>query len=854
MKKTYLILALVCLLATSALADAPLKREHRAVWMSAYVNDWPSGAITTSNEAVMRSSCNKMLDTLRANNMNAVYYHVRAMCDAMYDSQYEPWSSYVSGTRGVAPAFDPLQHIVEQAHARGIELYAWVNPYRYAPKNNMWGQSDRDYVHTHPDWLLTTDYETVLNPGIPEVRQRVVDVCRDILEKYDVDGIVFDDYFYPQGGTPMEQDADLYNAYVQEGGKLSQADWRRENVNQMVKDVNDMIKSSSKPWVRFGIGPAGVACGSAEVAAKYGVDPCPGNDWQYGQIYSDPMAWLTRGTIDFMSPQVYRSLSQSFEPITRWWGRMGDRFNRHVYISQTVNTSASTGWELPDYLEQVRIIRDAMTSGNPGMVFFKYSTWRQLNGRIDGHVKGLRNYLRDSVYNTVALSPSVAWVRPDRTFTTVTHLTMADDTLSWDPIDNVRYVVYAYPDELDDAQFTGQPEYILGVSYGTRFGIPVNRREGYRYAVSILDRYENEYAPLALGATAAQAQAPILLEPADGATISQLGRLRWSGNASNYTVMVFADEQMTQMVANIAVDSLSVPLTRVPGIDTGTYYWQVVARGLNQWDNASNLQSFTVEPLRITSPQDNAVDTPLNPVITWNSGDDGDTPYVVEVSNIASFSRIVFTDTVRASSCPIPQYCLSGARDYYVRLTALSAGTALVAPVVHFRTVEVIPPVPTIVEPATDGAVMYPLSVIKVAPQEGIVSLRIEVSAAQNFPARSSYKGTISDWSFCSPPMNDLSIEPENGNTYYLRARFAYYTVATGTSTQYTDYTPILSFVYRESLKGDVNGDGEVGIPDVTALVALLLDQSSNERSDVNGDGETGVADLTALVHLLLGD
>ena len=161
MKKIILILCLAAI-ATAAWADAPVKREHRAVWMSAYVNDWPSGAITTSNEAVMRTSCNKMLDTLRANNMNVVYYHVRAMADAMYDSKYEPWSSYVSGTRGVAPAFDPLDHIVTQAHKRGLEIYAWVNPYRYAPKNNMWGQSELDYVHTHPEWLLTTDYELVL--------------------------------------------------------------------------------------------------------------------------------------------------------------------------------------------------------------------------------------------------------------------------------------------------------------------------------------------------------------------------------------------------------------------------------------------------------------------------------------------------------------------------------------------------------------------------------------------------------------------------------------------------------------------------------------------------------------------
>ena len=151
---------------------------------------------------------------------------------------------------------------------------------------------------------MTTSYETVLNPGIPEVRQRVVDVCKDILVKYDVDGLVFDDYFYNQDNPSFSLDADLYNAYRANGGTMSQGDWRRENVNQMVKDVNDMVKST-KPWVRFGIGPAGVACTSQAVADQYGVEPCPvGSDWQYNQIYSDPMAWLTRGTVDFLAPQL----------------------------------------------------------------------------------------------------------------------------------------------------------------------------------------------------------------------------------------------------------------------------------------------------------------------------------------------------------------------------------------------------------------------------------------------------------------------------------------------------------------------------------------------------------------------
>ena len=159
MKRSIIIIALLVAFVTSfaiSATDVPPKREQRGMWITSYLNDWPSGAITASNTPIMQNACRKMLDTLRVNHINAIYYHVRAMCDAMYNSAYEPWSSYVSGTRGVAPAFDPFGYLIEEAHKRGIEVYAWVNPYRYGHGDNMWGQSELDYIYTHPEWLLTT--------------------------------------------------------------------------------------------------------------------------------------------------------------------------------------------------------------------------------------------------------------------------------------------------------------------------------------------------------------------------------------------------------------------------------------------------------------------------------------------------------------------------------------------------------------------------------------------------------------------------------------------------------------------------------------------------------------------------
>ena len=854
MKRTLTIIALLAAVAASfviSAADVAPKREQRGMWMTAYLNDWPSGTITASNTPIMQNACCKMLDTMRVNHINVVYYHVRAMCDAMYNSAYEPWSSYVSGTRGVAPAFDPFEYLVQEAHKRGIEVYAWVNPYRYGHGSNLWGQSELDYVYTHPEWLLTTSYETVLNPGIPEVRQRVVDVCKDILVKYDVDGLVFDDYFYNQDNPSFSLDADLYNAYKAGGGTMSQGDWRRENVNQMVKDVNDMVKTT-KPWVRFGIGPAGVACSSQAVADQYGVEPSPGNDWQYNQIYSDPMAWVTRGTIDFLAPQVYWNTNSTFIPVTTWWGKIAARFNRHIYISQWVPDEA--GWTLDEFVKQGRVMRQAMAAGgNPGMVYFRYGTWRNKKEVIDGKVRQLRTWLKDSLYPTVALNPAPAWLKPDQSYTTVSNLAYNDGTLSWDSIPNVRYVVYTIPDGVQDSDFRSQAQYIDGVSYWASYPLPAAKREGYLYAVSILDRWENEYAPVMPGITPSQAGQPVLLYPDDGAEVPELSFLQWSGEAANYVVQVYADDQMQSLVAQVEVDSMSCPLPRIPCLTAGTYWWRVVARGLNQWDCASELRRFIVGQMRITSPESAATAVPLTPTLTWTAGAPG-TAYVLELATIASMNN---PDSILLTQpeWQVPKYRLAGATTYYARVTATYGGATVVTPVTSFTTVEVTPPVPVCVVPAEEGDVLGPTSMVRFEPVEGAASLRVQISSSTSFPTRSSYNGTL-EGTFETPQLGTIKGAGKmvDGTTYYVRARYAYRTLATGTAMQYTDYCGIRSFVYRETSLGDVNGDGEITIADVNVIIEAILRGTFSTAADVNNDGEVTIADVNVVINIILSN
>ena len=201
----------------------------------------------------------------------------------------------VVGTRGTNPGWDPLAFAVEECHKRGIECHAWVNPYRYANGGPGTWNTPQDQALRDSGILLTYTNSsgtttTVLNPGLPASRERIVNVCREMIENYDIDGIIFDDYFYPSG-IPTNSSAADYSLWQNSGTSLSFANWRRAQVNQMVADVYNMVQQV-KPQVRFAIGPAGVAGTAATSASQHGVNPCPtGSDWQYSSLFSDPLAW-----------------------------------------------------------------------------------------------------------------------------------------------------------------------------------------------------------------------------------------------------------------------------------------------------------------------------------------------------------------------------------------------------------------------------------------------------------------------------------------------------------------------------------------------------------------------------------
>uniref|UniRef100_UPI004027EE38 family 10 glycosylhydrolase n=1 Tax=Candidatus Limisoma sp. TaxID=3076476 RepID=UPI004027EE38 len=489
------------LLAIAALPmSSGVKREVRSVWMATvWALDWPS---STSSTTAQKNEMVKYLDVLQKNNFNAVYFQVRTMSDAFYKSSYEPWSSYLTGTRGKDPGWDPLAFVVEECHKRGMECHAWVNPYRFSTGSN-WSTAQDQALKSAGMLLAYTKSDgkttTILNPGLESVRKRIVDVCKEIISNYDVDGLVFDDYFYPEG-IPVTSSAGDYDLWQESGASMTFGDWRRNNVNQMVADVYKMVQQQ-KPYVRFGISPAGAACTSAAVAAKHGIDRCPvASDWQYDGIFSDPVAWLEAGTIDYISPQLYWKTNHKtnpFGPMTKWWSYVAKHFGRHHYASHSIsflNSSNTTGdWE--EIGKQVQFSRDYTENEAPGAVFYSaaYVTGKKQSG--------FGEWLQVNKFQNKALTPAIDWKKSDLEKVQVSALSKRATVLSWAGVDNVRYSVYAVPESVNVETLDSNipAEYLLGVSYKTTYTMPDDKKSGYNYAVCVLDRYGNEYEPVYYG-------------------------------------------------------------------------------------------------------------------------------------------------------------------------------------------------------------------------------------------------------------------------------------------------------------------------------------------------------------------
>lgn len=385
-------------------APPAVPREFRGVWVATVGNmDWPSKPGLSTEE--QKAELIAILDTVAALHMNAVVLQVRPAADALYRSSIEPWSDVLTGEMGRAPEpfYDPLAFAVAEAHKRGLELHAWINPYR-AKVPSTKTVSSRHISRTNPELVRTYGPYLWMDPGDPAVRRRTVRVVLDIVRRYDVDGIHMDDYFYPypetQRGREIEfPDASTYRRYRKDGGTLSRNDWRRRNVDLLVKQLDDSVHAI-KPWVKFGVSPFGIWRPGYPSSVR-GFD-------QYDKLFADARKWLREGWVDYFTPQLYWSIDrpeQSYPDLLAWWSEQNLK-DRHLWPGNYTGKVAFKGpsaWRTDEVIEQIRLTRGLKGKPATGNVHFSMKVFMQNPDSLDDRL------LRD-VYGERALVPASPWL------------------------------------------------------------------------------------------------------------------------------------------------------------------------------------------------------------------------------------------------------------------------------------------------------------------------------------------------------------------------------------------------------------------------------------------------------------
>ncbi len=376
--------------------------EFRGVWVASVENiDWPSKKTLTV--AQQKEEYINLLNMHQANGMNAVVVQIRPAGDALYPSQYEPWSEYLTGKQGLPPVpyYDPLEFMILETHKRGMEFHAWINPYRAVFNISKSSIAPTHITKLHPEWFVVYGDKKYFNPGIPEVREHTLRVIKDIVARYDIDAIHMDDYFYPYRISGKEfPDQKTFEQY---GGELKKDDWRRSNCDSVIVQLYRTIRSTN-PRVKFGISPFGVWRNKSQ-------DPM-GSDTKAGQtnyddLYADILLWLDKGWIDYVTPQLYWERGHKladYDVLLKWWNNYG--YGKHIYIGQGIYRAGSNeAWKKKDELpSQIQELRKYNTT--QGSIYFNSKAFER-------NPNGWNDSLKNNYYKYPALVPPMAWINND---------------------------------------------------------------------------------------------------------------------------------------------------------------------------------------------------------------------------------------------------------------------------------------------------------------------------------------------------------------------------------------------------------------------------------------------------------
>ena len=492
------------------------KREFRAVWIATVGNiDWPSKP--GLQPEVQREEFRHLLNYHQLMGMNAVIVQVRPCADAFYPSTLEPWSQWLTGTRGLAPApfYDPLEFMIEETHQRGMEFHAWLNPYRammnadkffadsthlaldkyqITPDSIRSTFDTTSWVYRHPDWFLQYGDRLYFDPGLPAVRNHILNVVYDIVRRYDVDAIHMDDYFYPYRIQGLEfPDTASFRQFNDGFSPDQKDDWRRHNVDLVIEMIQDSIKSI-KPHVKFGISPFGVWRNDSN-------DPegsqTKAGQTNYDDLYANILKWLKNGWIDYVVPQLYWQIGfdlADYKILANWWNEHS--YGKSLYFGQGLyrvdENSKTPAWQDPEeIIRQINLNRSL--SNVSGSAYF--SSRSVINNKLN-----VRDLVIDQQYRYPALIPAMTWldsIPPAPVDWVKAKVLGRSNFVEWSPATGAhRYVIYSFRNakriNLND------PEHILKVvdeDHNFYQDYSVRNRRKYVYVITALDRLSNESLP-----------------------------------------------------------------------------------------------------------------------------------------------------------------------------------------------------------------------------------------------------------------------------------------------------------------------------------------------------------------------
>jgi len=645
-KLMFLLVAFFLISVNFIKAEITPKREFRGAWIATVDRiDWPS----SDSPEQQKQQLIDLLDMLQAAGINTVMFQVRPECDALYNSPYEPWSKHLTGTQGLAPNpyYDPLQFAIEEAHKRGMELHAWFNPYRAEKSVGSYPLASNHIAVKHPEWTIVVGPNAsgvrlrILDPGLPMVRNYVSMIIADVVKRYDVDGVHMDDYFYPypEYGFNDSHDQNTFNLYNR--GFTNRGDWRRDNVNLLLRQIRDSVKAI-KSHVKFGMSPFGIWKNGVP-SGIVGMDA-------YNVIYCDAIAWLQGGYIDYLIPQLYWPIggSQDFKKLSNWWADSTFKNNRHFYAGHgAYRLSTWSASEIPNQIIHLR--QNPKTYGS---CFFSSKSITIQN------LKGIMDTLKNNYYKHKSLAPVMNWSDTNKPnipinlrFTKYSAKGIAE--LQWDYQANstpqLFFAIYYFDTPSPNMSDFTNPANIFYITSLKSFDLSKINFPNKKYiAVSAISRNWVESEPSNIIQINAPS-IPNLITPINNSNNQRdtvILKWNYANNASSYILQVSTTSDFSSnFIVNSTTNDTIYALTNISG--KTKYFWRVKAKNFVSESSFSNAYAFeTGFPISPTlaEPPHATQGLPLEVTVKWLKTPDA-LKYGIQVSKSLTFnsSTIIYS-------------------------------------------------------------------------------------------------------------------------------------------------------------------------------------------------------------------